>query len=73
MTMLTKRTVKMMAATVEVAKTELPIEAQKLREVYKDPEVSQEAKAFAIKEVDRLIDRLEKKVETERTTRKEIH
>ena len=66
---LTKKTAKMLCARADIASEKIPVEANKLLEVYNDPSVSPAEKESARKELDLHIAKLEKKAETTRTTR----
>lgn len=62
----TKSTVKMLCVASGIMNDELPKEAQKLLEVYKDPNVSPEQKKVVEVELDKAIKKLEEKVTTRR-------
>ncbi len=64
MTLKTKSTVKMLCARAGIANQQLSIEAQKLMELYDDPDVSPEQKAIVKAALDRAIKDLEEKVTT---------
>jgi len=63
----TKSTVKMLCVRSDaVMKKELPEEAQKLLDLYNDPNVSPEQKRIVKAELDRAIQELEERVTTRR-------
>lgn len=62
----TKSTLKMICVGSGIANVELPKEAQKLLELYRDPNVSPEQKSIAKAELDDLIKTLEERVTTRR-------
>jgi hypothetical protein len=66
MTVRTKSTVKMICARSGIANLELQKEAQKLLELYEDPNVSPEQKVIVKKELDQAIEKLEAQVTTRR-------
>ena len=66
---LTKKTAKFLCAKASIASEKIPVEANKLLEIYNDPSVNEADKAKARLEIDRHIEKLEKKAETTRTTR----
>ena len=74
MTLKTKSTVKMLCARAGIANQELSVEAQKLMELYEDPDVSPEQKAIVKAELERAIKELEEKVTTRkmREAKKEL-
>jgi hypothetical protein len=69
MTVLTKKTAKLLCARSGIARTEMTEEAQKLFALCNDPNVAPEQKEVAIRELDELIRRLEEKVQTTRRVR----
>lgn len=71
MSMLTKKTAKLLCFKSAIAKKELGEEAQKLVELAEDPTIPDDQKRDAIKKLDLLIERLQKKVETEKVLRNE--
>lgn len=64
MGMITKRTARMLCFNSAISRHELGVEAQKLVELCEDPRVPEDQKDEALRKLDLLIDRLEKKVET---------
>ncbi len=66
MTTRSKSTVKLLCARAGIARKEIPVEAQKLLELYNDPEVAPEQKAVVKAELDEAIRKLEEKVTTRR-------
>ena len=64
MGVITKRTARMLCFNSSISKHELGVEAQRLVELADDPKVTAAEKEQAMKKLDVLIDRLEKKVET---------
>jgi hypothetical protein len=64
MSILTKRTARMLCIKSAISRRELGEEAQKLVELAEDPSIPDAQKAEALRNLDLLIDRLEKKVET---------
>lgn len=71
MSILTRKTARMLVARSAIAMTDLLVEAQKLTELCQDPKVPAEQKAIAMAELDDLIERLEKRTETARRLRGE--
>lgn len=69
MTTFSKSTVHMLVARAEACSREIPVEAQKLLDLYNDPNVDPEQKAIAKKELDDMIRKLEDRVETNRHLR----
>ena len=69
MTVLTKRTAKMLVAKAELIGSKLPEEAQKLLDTYCDPRVPQAQKDNALQEIDELIKKYEERIETSRSVR----
>lgn len=69
MTSLTMRTAKLLCDRANIARKELIEEAQKLADLCLDPKVSPEQKEIAKSELDRLIHRIEERVETNRHVR----
>jgi hypothetical protein len=61
---LTKKTAKLMCARAGIARLELTVEAQKLFDLYNDPNVCVEQKEVAKRELDSMIRELEEKVAT---------
>jgi hypothetical protein len=59
----------MLSVRAEVCRREIPIEVQKLLDLYNDPHVPLEQKAIAKKELDEMIRKLEDRVETNRHLR----
>lgn len=66
MTAKTKSTLHMLCVRSGIVNEELPKEAQKLLEIYNDPNVSPEQKAIARSELDDAIRKLEEKVTSRR-------
>lgn len=64
MTIKTKSTVKMLCVRAGISNKELSVEAQKLMELYEDPDVAPEQKAIAKAELERVIKEIEEKVTT---------
>ncbi len=62
----TKTTLKMICVRQAIVNQELPEEAQRLLDVYNDPDVAPEQKRIAKAELDKAIDALEAKVTTRR-------
>ena len=69
MTVLTRKTAKLLCARSGIARTEMTEEAQKLFDLCNDPHVAPEQKEIAIRELDELIRRLEARSETTRRVR----
>jgi hypothetical protein len=69
MTVLTKKTVKLLCARSGIARSEMTEEAQKLYDLSLDPNVAPEQKQVVIQQLDELIQRLEDKVQTSRRVR----
>ena len=59
-------TVKMLAIRTAIARQEIPEEAQRLLDLYNDPNVTPEQKEVAKRELDSLIQKLENRVSTSR-------
>jgi hypothetical protein len=68
---LAKKTAKMLCARAAIASEKIPVEANKLLELFNDPSVSEEEKAAAKRELDLHIEKLEAKAETTRRTNPE--
>ena len=66
---LTKKTAKFLCAKASITSEKIPVEANRLLELYSDPTVSEEDKAKAKLEIDRHIEKLEAKAETTRRTK----
>jgi hypothetical protein len=66
MTVRSKSTLKMICAKAGIANVELTKEAQKLMELYEDPNVAPEQKQIVKAELDRAIEELESRVTTRR-------
>ena len=66
MTVRSKTTLKMICAKAGIANAELTKEAQKLMELYEDPNVAPEQKQIVKAELDRAIEDLESRVTTRR-------
>jgi hypothetical protein len=64
MGVVTKRTARMLCFNSAISRHELGVEAQRLVELCDDPKVTEAEKEQAMKKLDLMIDRLEKKVET---------
>ncbi len=64
MTLKTKSTVKMLCVRAGIANKQLSLEAQKLMELYEDPDVAPEQKQIVKAELERAIKELEEKVTT---------
>lgn len=62
-------TVKMLAVRTAIARQEIPEEAQKLLDLYNDPNVTPEQKEIARRELDDMIRKLEERVDTNRHLR----
>ena len=62
-------TVKMLAIRSAIARQEIPEEAQKLLDLYNDPDVSPEQKRIARSKIDDMIKELEERVDTGRKLR----
>lgn len=62
-------TVKMLAVRSAIARQEIPEEAQKLLDLYNDPDVSPEQKRIARSKLDDMIKELEERVDTSRKLR----
>lgn len=62
----TRSTLKMLCVRQAIVNQELPEEAQRLLDVYNDPDVSPEQKQIAKAELDKAIEALEAKVTTRR-------
>jgi hypothetical protein len=67
--MITKKTAKQLCARAGIARIELTVEAQRLVDLYNDPNVSHEEKEKAKRALDYMIESLEKKAETSRVAR----
>ncbi len=61
-----RTTVKMLAVRTAIARQEIPEEAQKLLDLYNDPDVTPEQKKVAKAELDDMIRKLEDRVSTSR-------
>lgn len=61
-----RTTVKMLAVKTAIARQEIPEEAQKLLDLYNDPDVTPEQKKVAKAELDEMIRKLEDRVSTSR-------
>lgn len=59
-----KSTLKMLCARAGIANRELSVEAQKLMDIYDDPNVAPEQKAVVKAELDEAIRKLEERVTT---------
>ncbi len=66
---LLRRTAKMLSARSETLREELTVEGQRLLDVYNDPKVSPEVKAEVKKQLDAMIEEVEKRIETTRRLR----
>lgn len=66
-----KTTVKMLCARANIARREIPIEAQRLLELYEDPSISTEKKENVKKQLDAMIAKMEDRQETSRRLREE--
>ncbi len=66
---LLRRTAKMLSARSEILREELTVEGQKLLDVYNDPKVSPEVKVEVKKQLDSMIEEVEKRIETTRRLR----
>lgn len=64
-----KTTVKMLTVRTAIARKEIPEEAQKLLDLYNDPDVTLEQKEVAKRELDEMIRKLEERVDTNRRLR----
>ena len=62
-------TVKMLAVRSAIARQEIPEEAQKLLDLYNDPDVSPEQKRVVKSKLDDMIKKLEERVDTSRRLR----
>lgn len=71
MSVLTKRTAKMLCSRAGIARTELTEEAQKLYDLYNDPQVGPEQKEIVKHQLDEAILRMEEKVATTRRVKGE--
>lgn len=69
--MMPSTTVKMLAVRSAIARQEIPEEAQKLLDLYNDPNVTPEQKDIAKRELDDMIRKLEERVGTNRRLRDE--
>lgn len=65
------KTSKFLCYRTEIARQEVTEEAQKLFDLYNDPEVSEEKKEEVKAQLDLLIAKLEEKTETSRTLRRD--
>jgi hypothetical protein len=61
-----RKTAKMLASRGSVLREELTVEGQKLLDTYNDPNVSPEEKEKCKKQLDSMIEDLEKRIETTR-------
>jgi hypothetical protein len=59
-------TVKMLAVRSAIARQEIPEEAQKLLDLYNDPDVTPEQKKIVKSKLDEMIQNLEARVDTSR-------
>lgn len=66
MTATKRSTVRMLCVRAGIAREELSEEAQKIFDLFNDPDVSPEQKEVAKRELDKAIQKLENKVETSR-------
>lgn len=66
-----KTTVKMLCARANIARAEIPLEAQKLLELYEDPSIPPEKKDQVKKQLDAMISKMEDRAETSRRLREE--
>ena len=66
-----RTTVEMLAVRTAIARQEIPEEAQKLLDLYNDPDVTPEQKKVAKSQLDDMIRKLEDRVETNRHLRRE--
>lgn len=66
-----KTTVKMLCARANIARREIPVEAQKLLELYEDPSIPQEKKEQVKRQLDAMISKMEDRAETSRRLREE--
>lgn len=64
-----RKTSKMLASRSSVLREELTVEGQKLLDTYNDPSVSPEVKAEVKKQLDAMIEEVEKRIETTRRLR----
>jgi hypothetical protein len=62
-------TVKMLAVRSAIARQEIPEEAQKLLDLYNDPDVTPEQKKIVKSKLDDMIQKLEERVVTSRRLR----
>lgn len=67
----TKSTLKLLCARAGISNEKLSIEAQKLLEVYEDPNVAPEQKQLVKNELDNAIRKLEERVTTRKLKEKE--
>ena len=72
MTMKTKSTLKMICVRAGIINKELPKEAQRLLELFEDPNVTPEQKTVVKAELDKAIRKLEEKVTTRRLNEQRI-
>ncbi len=66
MTVLTKKTAKMLCVQSALTRSKLPIEAQRLMDLYDDPEVSPEQKKIVKIRLDEYIEKIEKRATSRR-------
>jgi hypothetical protein len=66
MTVRSMSTAKFLCHKAHIAREELTLEAQKLFDLYNDPNVAPEQKEIARQQLDEAIEKLEKKVTTRR-------
>lgn len=64
-------TVKMLAVRSAIARQEIPEEAQKLLDLYNDPDVTPEQKRIVKSKLDDMIQKLEAKITTSRRLRED--
>jgi hypothetical protein len=65
-TVLSKKTVKLLTARAGIASREIPVEAQKILELHEDPNVSPATKELAMRAIDEKIKDIEEKQTTRR-------
>lgn len=66
MTVLTRKTAKMLCVQSALTRSKLPEEAQKLMDLFNDPSVSQEQKQIVKARLDEYIEKIEKRATTRR-------
>lgn len=69
MTSSSRSTVYHISAKTEILRKDVPVEMQKLLDLYNDPKVAPEQKAIVKRELDEMIRKLEDRVETSRRLR----